>query len=94
MILAITAMLIGVALGLRFEVIILVAAMTISSIFVLGIWIALGHSLWSDLLAVIIFAIMLQMGYVGGTIARFVVARARLRGNSPATIAMAHRPAR
>ena len=94
MMLAMTAMCIGTLLGLRFKVFILVPAIIIGSAAALGIWIAHSISLWSALLAMVMAMTTLQMGYLSGTIIRFVIARARVRADSPGTIVVAQKPAR
>ena len=94
MIHAMTAMLIGAVLGLRFKVIILIPAIIIGSAATLSIGMAHSSNLWLVLPAMVTAITMLQLGYLGGTIVRFVVARARVHSDSPATIAVAQRPAR
>jgi hypothetical protein len=92
--LAMTAMLIGAMLGLRFKVLILVPAIVIGSAATLGIGMAHSNSLWSILLAMALAITALQMGYFGGTIIRFIIVGARIRKDSPGIIAVAQRPAR
>ena len=92
--LAMTAMLIGVMLGLRFKVLILVRAIVIGSAATLGIGMAQSDSLWTTLLFVALAITALQMGYLAGTVIRFVSAGARGYKDSPGIIAVAQRPAR
>jgi hypothetical protein len=92
--LAMTAMLIGALLGLRFKVLILVPAIVIGSAATLGIGMAHSNSLWFTLLAMVLAITALQMGYLGGAIIRFVIAGARVRKDAPGIIAVAQRPTR
>lgn len=92
--LAITAMLIGAMLGLRFKVLVLVPANVIGSAATLGFGIMHSSSLWSALLVMALAITALQMGYIGGTAIRFAVVRPIKRENSPHGVAMAQRPAR
>ena len=91
--LAMTAMLIGALLGLRFKVLILVPAIIIGSA-TLGIGMAHSNSLWFTLLAMVLAITALQMGYLGGAVIRFVSAGARVRKDAPGIIPAAQRPAR
>ncbi len=91
---AITAVLIGAALGQRFKVLILVPAIVITSAAILGFGMAQNSNLWSILLVMALTITALQMGYLGGAVIRFVVAGARVGRDSPGTIAVAQRSAR
>jgi hypothetical protein len=92
--LAITAMLIGAMLGLRFKVLVLVPANVIGSAATLGFGIMHSSSFWSALLVMALAITALQMGYIGGTAIRFAVVRPSKREGSSQGIAMAQRPAR
>ena len=92
--LAMTAMLIGAMLGLRFKVLILVPAIVIGSAATLGIGMAHSNSLWSILLAMALAITALQMGYLGGAAIRFVSAGERVRKDAPGIIPAAQRSAR
>ena len=63
----------GVVLGLRFKVLILVPAMVLIVPVTLGIGISYGDGFWSLLLETILTITALQLGYLGGTIAHFVI---------------------
>jgi hypothetical protein len=94
MMLAITAMLIGTVLGLRFTVIILFPAIIIGSAATFAIGMARSDSLLSILLAIVMAITMLQMGYLGGTFIRFGIAAHASKRNRPKSIAVAQTPAR
>jgi hypothetical protein len=68
MMLAMTVMLIGVLLGLRFKVLILVPAIVVGSTAALWSGIAYNDSLRSILLVTAATITALQFGYLGGTI--------------------------
>lgn len=88
-VLAMTA--IGIGLGLRFKAFVLVPAIAISSI--VNFAIDLGHvdSFWSILPATIFSITALQIGYLGGAIARFSLARVRARKQPSAIIVVAQK---
>jgi hypothetical protein len=92
--LAMTAVLIGAMLGLRFKVLILVPANVIGSAATLGLGIAHSNSFWSTLLAIALAITALQIGYLGGTAIRFLIAAARVRKDLPRAMAIAQRPVR
>jgi hypothetical protein len=94
MMLAITAMLIGAVLGLRFTVIILFPAIIIGSAATFAIGMARSDSLLSVLLAIVMAMTMLQMGYLGGTFIRLGIAGHASKRIRPKTITVAQRPAR
>jgi hypothetical protein len=93
-ILAMTAMLVGAVLGMRFKVLILAPAFLIGSVTILGTGLAQNNSLWSILLGMVLVMAALQMGYLAGTVIRFVIAGARVRKRLPATIAVLQKPTR
>ena len=90
--LAMTAMLIGAMLGMRFKVFILVPAIVTGSAAILGIGTAYNNSLWSILLSMVLAITALQMGYLGGAIIRFVSAVARVVRKDPPGIITAAQP--
>ena len=90
--LAMTAMLIGAVLGLRFKVLILVPATIIGSAAALAVGMAYGKNVWSILLDMVLVIAALEMGYLGGTVIRFVIAGTRVRKHSSGTVAVAQRP--
>jgi hypothetical protein len=93
-ILAITAIIIGALLGLRFKVFVLVPAIAIGSATTFGIGMAHNNSLWSIVLAMVLAVSALQMGYLGAVVIRFVSAGAQAGKNSHGNIATLQRPAR
>jgi len=94
MMLAITTMLIGALLGQRFKVLILLPAIVIGSAAIFAFGMAHSNGLWSILLATAFTITALQLGYLGGSVIRFVIAEARIHKDSARTIAVAQRPAR
>jgi hypothetical protein len=92
--LAMAALLVGVLLGLRLTVIILIPAIAFGSAIALGIGIAHRDSLWSILLAMGLTTTALQMGYFTGTFVRFVIPSARVRNAPREIIGVAQRSAR
>ena len=73
---AILSMLFGVALGLRFKVLVLFPAILMSLVLNAGIAAAQGNDLWATLLAIALSAIGIQVGFLGGISARyFLMAR-------------------
>jgi hypothetical protein len=64
--LAIIGVFVGIALGLRFKVLVLVPAIASAIIFVLIVGLARGDSFWSIVLATVIVGIALQLGYLVG----------------------------
>jgi hypothetical protein len=66
--------LIGATLGFRFKVLILFPAMGLVTLGVVSIGIARGDHGYEVILAIILIAAVLQIGYLLGTVARAVVA--------------------
>jgi hypothetical protein len=64
--LAIFGALVGVALGLRFKVLILVPAIGFAAVFALVVGLANGDTFGSILLAIVIVGIAIQFGYLAG----------------------------
>jgi hypothetical protein len=71
--LAMTAILIGAMLGLRFTAPILARAFVVGPATALAVGLAYGESLWSILLAMVLTITALQMGYLGGAVIRFTI---------------------
>jgi hypothetical protein len=71
--LAMTAILIGAMLGLRFTAPILARAFVIGPAAALVVGLAYSDSLWSILLAMVLTITALQMGYLGGAAIRFII---------------------
>ena len=88
MILLLTAaLLIGITLGLRFKVLILVPAAILASAVTLGAGIVYDDSWLSILLTTVLGIATLQMGYLVGT----ALAVTRVNKDAPATIVVAQR---
>ena len=66
MALAIIAVVVGIALGLRFKVLILVPAIGIAEIFALIVGLARGESFGSIVLAMAVVWLAVQLGYLIG----------------------------
>jgi hypothetical protein len=62
--------LVGVMLGLRFKVLILVPAIGFSALGIVANGIVIGESLWRLALVAVVAVTAIQLGYVGGTIAQ------------------------
>jgi hypothetical protein len=63
---AIIGTVVGVALGLRFKVLVLVPAIAVTVIFVLMVGIIRGDSFWSIVLGIVIASTAIQLGYLVG----------------------------
>jgi hypothetical protein len=64
--LAIIGAVVGIALGLRFKVLVLVPAIALAAISALIVGIARGYSFWSIVLAIVIVGSAIQLGYLIG----------------------------
>ena len=62
--------LVGAVLGLRFRVLILVPAIGLVAAGVTANGIVIGDSLWRLALVMVVAATAIQLGYVGGTVAK------------------------
>jgi len=71
--LAIVGMLAGIALGLRYKVLILVPAVALAMIFAMTVAIARGDHFWSIILAMAILGTAVQLGYLAGIVIRAAV---------------------
>jgi hypothetical protein len=67
----------GAVLGLRFKVFSLAPGIVLTTIAVLVVGITCGKSLGSTLLGELLAVIALQIGYVGGLLARYAASLAR-----------------
>jgi len=74
--------LIGAVLGLRFKVLILIPAIGFTIIAAVATGIAGGNGLLAILLAGVLASTCLQIGYLGGILARYSITLARA-GSSP-----------
>jgi hypothetical protein len=77
-ILMMIGILVGAVLGLRFKVLVLVPVICGALAIVVVDGIARETGLWQLLLAMIVIAISLQLGYVLGIVARFIMVAARV----------------
>jgi len=87
-ILALTTMLVGVMLGLRFKVLILAPAIFLSLASNLSIGIAHNSGAWSTLLVVVVAITVLQVGYLCGS----TITDARIRKIAPGTTPAIQKP--
>jgi len=71
--LAIISVLAGIALGLRFKVLILVPAVILAMIFAIIIGVARADTFWSIVLAMAILGAAVQFGYMAGIMLRAAV---------------------
>ena len=71
--LAVISVLAGIALGLRYRVVILVPAVASIVIFAIVIGVARGDDLWSITLAIVAAATAVQVGYLVGIAIRAIV---------------------
>ena len=71
--LAIISALAGITLGLLYKVLILVPAVALAMIFAMTLGIARGGHFWSNVLAMVIVGITIQLGYLVGIAIRAVV---------------------
>jgi hypothetical protein len=77
--LAISCILIGAALGLRFKVLILVPATAISLALIATIALFTGAGLGWALISAVVGTVSLQLGYLGGLVTGIVITAADLR---------------
>jgi hypothetical protein len=83
LILAITSLLAGAVLGLRFKFLILVPAMGFASAFVVLIGVLVAQGVWRIVGSMVIVVVFVQLGYFGGFALRSVWgARAADRGSA------------
>lgn len=71
--LAIIGILAGIALGMRYTVVILVPAVTFAIIFAMIVGIARADHFWSIILAMATLGTAVQLGYLAGTAIRAAV---------------------
>jgi hypothetical protein len=84
--LAMTALLVGVLLSMRFKVLILAPATLIGAVVTFGAVISHRDSVWSIVLASVLAIVALQIGYFAGSV---VMAEARIGKNSAKTVELA-----
>jgi hypothetical protein len=71
--LAVISVLAGIALGLRYKVVILVPAVILVVIFAMIVGIARGDHFWSMILAMVIVGTTVQLGYLVGIAIRAAI---------------------
>jgi len=71
--LAIISVLAGIALGLRYKVLILVPAVALAMVFAIIVGIARADHFWSIILAMVIVGTAVQLGYLVGIAIRAAV---------------------
>src|SRR5690242_10323920 len=69
--LAVSTLLLGVALGMRFKVLILVPALALALVTLAGVGLAGGNGVAARAVAAVLASCCLQLGYVAGAFARF-----------------------
>ncbi len=89
--LAMAGVFIGALLGLRFNALILVPAVTVSFVTVLGVGLAFDDSVWFALLAAVSTVTALQIGYIAGSLIGFFIAATRFRKRSSGIMVVAQR---
>jgi hypothetical protein len=77
LILAIVSFLIGVSLGLRFTVLILVPAIGLALALVAANGIVAEEGIWRLVSSMVVVATFVQLGYLGGNVLRSVIFGAR-----------------
>jgi hypothetical protein len=71
--LAIISVLAGIALGLRYKVLILVPAVTVAMLFAIIIGVAHADRFWSIVLAMVMLGTAVQIGYLAGIVIRAAI---------------------
>jgi hypothetical protein len=66
--LAIISVLVGIALGLRFKVLVLVPAITLTTLFALVVGLVRGEGFGAIVLAMVIVGTAIQLGYLVGIV--------------------------
>ena len=72
--LAIIGVVIGIALGLRYKVFVLVPAVLFAMILAIAIGVARADSVWSIVLATVVVVTAVQLGYLAGVVMRAIIA--------------------
>ena len=67
----------GAALGLRFKVMILVPALTLTMLFAAIVGVTRGDQFWSIAIAMILLGTAIQVGYLAGILIRAKIASVR-----------------
>ena len=71
------SILVGIVVGLRFKVFILVPTVGLATALVAANGIMLGDGIWRIAATMVIAATLLQLGYVGGSVLRLIIGVAR-----------------
>lgn len=80
---AMTAMLVGAALGQRFKVFALVPTVLLFSLAIFAYGIIHNNNLWSAFVVTVLALISLQFGYFTGSVLRFLAAEKQFKNGSP-----------
>jgi hypothetical protein len=94
MLLAMISILAGAVFGLRFKVFILFPTIGCALLLIFGIGLARGDDAWAILLAMVLAATSMQLGYLFGAVTRFAMVLMRFSRHAPVTAAAAQRLAR
>jgi len=78
----------GVALGLRFKVLILVPAVTLTMLFAAIVGVARGDMFWSIAIAMILLVTSIQVGYLVGILIRAKIERSERRSQCRSAVTM------
>jgi hypothetical protein len=77
--LAIVGVVVGIVLGLRYKVLILVPAFLLAMVFTIIVGIARADSFWSIVLTTVAVVTAVQLGYLAGIVIRAAIAAIRPR---------------
>jgi hypothetical protein len=78
----------GVALGLRFKVLILVPAVTLTMLFAAIVGVARGDMFWSIAIAMILLVTAIQVGYLAGILIRAKIECSERRSQCRSAVTM------
>ena len=70
----VVSVLVGIILGLRFKVMILVPAITLATLLAVTVGVARAYPFWSIVMAIILLGSAVQIGYFVGIVMRGVIA--------------------
>ena len=94
MLLTMISTLVGAVFGLRFNILIMLPAIGCALPIIFGIGLTRGDDAWTILLAMVLAATALQLGYLFGVGTRFFMVWVRFSRRSPVPTAAAQRLAR
>jgi hypothetical protein len=75
--LAIITVVVGIVLGLRYKVLILVPAVMFAMLFAIMVGIARADNFWSIVLTMVVLGTAVQLGYLAGVVIRAAIASIR-----------------